>query len=92
MAKSYVSEEKTAKIFMSGRSQAVRLPSEFRFEVDEVYIRRDETTGDVVLSARPGSSYRDFMKLRDQCGLVPSCVIDREQCQELRDPLQGWKE
>lgn len=30
----------TAKIFWSGRSQAVRLPKEFRFEGDEVTIRR----------------------------------------------------
>ncbi|MGA9869217.1 MAG: type II toxin-antitoxin system VapB family antitoxin [Acetobacteraceae bacterium] len=30
----------TAKVFWSGRSQAVRLPKEFRFETDEVHIRR----------------------------------------------------
>jgi antitoxin VapB len=30
----------TAKLFRSGRSQAVRLPKEFRFEGDEVRIRR----------------------------------------------------
>jgi antitoxin VapB len=30
----------TAKVFWSGRSQAVRLPKEFRFETDEVRIRR----------------------------------------------------
>ncbi len=29
-----------AKIFWSGRSQAVRLPKDFRFEGDEVRIRR----------------------------------------------------
>lgn len=29
-----------AKIFWSGRSQAVRLPKEYRFEGDEVRIRR----------------------------------------------------
>ena len=29
-----------AKIFWTGRSQAVRLPKEFRFEGDEVRIRR----------------------------------------------------
>ncbi len=29
-----------AKIFWSGRSQAVRLPKNFRFEADEVRIRR----------------------------------------------------
>lgn len=31
---------KTAKLFANGRSQAVRLPKEFRFEGSEVYIRR----------------------------------------------------
>lgn len=30
----------TAKVFWSGRSQAVRLPKEFRFDTDEVLIRR----------------------------------------------------
>ena len=30
----------TAKVFWSGRSQAVRLPKEFRFATDEVRIRR----------------------------------------------------
>ena len=31
---------KTAKLFQTGRSQAVRLPKEFRFEGKEVRIRR----------------------------------------------------
>ncbi|MEI8393681.1 MAG: type II toxin-antitoxin system VapB family antitoxin [Rhodospirillaceae bacterium] len=31
----------TAKVFWSGRSQAVRLPKNFRFDTDEVNIRRD---------------------------------------------------
>jgi len=30
-----------AKLFWSGRSQAVRLPKEFRFEGNEVLIRRE---------------------------------------------------
>jgi antitoxin VapB len=30
----------TAKIFWSGRSQAVRLPKQFRFDTSEVRIRR----------------------------------------------------
>ena len=42
-----------AKIFQTGRSQAVRLPAAFRFDTREVYIRRDEATGDVILSRRP---------------------------------------
>lgn len=32
--------EDIAKVFWSGRSQAVRLPKEYRFECDEVRIRR----------------------------------------------------
>lgn len=31
---------KTAKVFTHGHSQAVRLPKEFRFNVDEVYIEK----------------------------------------------------
>lgn len=31
---------KTAKLFQNGQSQAVRLPKEFRFEGDQVYIQR----------------------------------------------------
>ena len=30
-----------ARVFMSGRSQAVRLPKEFRFDTDRVIIRRE---------------------------------------------------
>jgi antitoxin VapB len=38
--------EQKAKVFWSGRSQAVRIPKEFRFDADEVTIRRE---GDVVI-------------------------------------------
>ena len=41
---------RTAKLFRNGSSQAVRLPAEFRFAGDEVRIRRDPETGEVVLS------------------------------------------
>ena len=32
---------KIARVFMTGRSQAVRLPKEFRFDTDRVIIRRE---------------------------------------------------
>lgn len=56
---------KTAKLFKNGRSQAVRLPAEFRFEGKEVFIRKDEKTGDVTLSRRP-ESWEEFFRLRDE--------------------------
>ena len=40
-----------AKIFMNNRSQAVRLPKEFQFRTQEVFIRKEGS--DVVLSSRP---------------------------------------
>jgi antitoxin VapB len=55
----------TAKIFQNGRSQAVRLPAEFRFEGDEVLIRRDAASGDIVLSSKP-ASLDAFFRLRDR--------------------------
>jgi antitoxin VapB len=34
-------KQKTASLFWTGRSQAVRLPKEFRFEGDTVLVRRE---------------------------------------------------
>jgi len=34
-------ETRVAKLFKNGASQAVRLPADFRFEGEEVYITRD---------------------------------------------------
>jgi antitoxin VapB len=52
-----------AKVFTNGRSQAVRLPKEFRFAVSEVFIRRDPSTGDVILSSRhPEPSWEEFFQ------------------------------
>jgi len=49
--------QRTAKVFMNNRSQAVRLPKEFQFSTSEVFIRRDGD--DVILSPRLkyGSEY-----------------------------------
>ena len=41
-----------AKVFMNGRSQAVRLPKEFRFDTDEVTVER-QADGAVVLRPVP---------------------------------------
>lgn len=59
-----MSETRTAKLFMNGASQAVRLPMEFRFEGKEVFVTRDDATGDVVLSIRPGAkAWGEFFEL-----------------------------
>ena len=62
----------TAKLFITGRSQAVRLPKEFRFEGKEVFIRREG--GCVILSAKP-ASWDDFFELGDH--VSPDFMEDR---------------
>jgi antitoxin VapB len=48
-----------ARIFKNGRSQAVRLPKEYRFEGNEVFIRKEGN--DMILSPLP-KSWDSFFK------------------------------
>jgi len=79
----------TAKIFTTGRSQAVRLPLEFRFDVAEVFIRHDPATGDVVLSRKPS----DWQGLLDVVALNANedLLIERRQTSARRDPFDKAK-
>ncbi|MDQ7016494.1 MAG: type II toxin-antitoxin system VapB family antitoxin [Gammaproteobacteria bacterium] len=43
-------EHQTAKIFMNGLNQSVRLPKEYRFDTDEVYITKQGSN--VIISAK----------------------------------------
>jgi len=67
----------TAKLFMNGRSQAVRLPVDFRFDCDVVYIRKDPATGDVILSRKP-DSWDDFFSLMDTIDVPDDFMKDRD--------------
>lgn len=50
--------ERTARVFFTNRSQAVRLPKDFQFDTDEVFISR---TGDkVILSPKP-STWNEYL-------------------------------
>ena len=78
----------TAKIFKTGRSQAVRLPAAYRFDTNEVFIRQDSETGDVILSRRPADWDEFFGLLKGTT--VPEDFLgpnDRQQVSENRDPF-----
>jgi antitoxin VapB len=71
-------ETRIAKLFKNGASQAVRLPSEFRFEGTEVYATRDEQTGNVMLSKRPGATtWDDFFALMQAIEVPDDFMSDR---------------
>lgn len=73
-----MAETRKARVFMTGRSQAVRIPAEFRFNTSEVYVRRDEQTGDVILSQVPKSWEEIFAEI-DNAGFPPEFMADRNQ-------------
>lgn len=73
-----MAETRIGKLFRNGASQAVRLPAEFRFEGDEVYVTRDDATGDVVLSKRPGAkAWSDFFALLRSIDVPPDFLAER---------------
>ena len=62
---------------LTGRSQAVCIPVDFRFNADEVYVRRDPTTGDVILSRRP-ESWEDFFELVKSIAVPSDFLAERD--------------
>lgn len=67
----------SAKIFINGRSQAVRLPSAYRFNCKEVFIRKDQKTGDIILSRKP-DSWDDFLVLLKEVAIPDDFMSDRD--------------
>ncbi len=86
----------TAKIFTNGRSQAVRLPLEYRFSTSEVFIRRNPVSGDVILSNKP-SEWQGLLDVVQQNQSEELLVTrpthrpsSRVPAQPRRDPFEGW--
>lgn len=64
---------KKAKIFKNGRSQAVRLPKEFRVNTDEVFIRRH---GDEIIITTKEPTWEEFFSKPSSFG--PDFILDRD--------------
>jgi antitoxin VapB len=80
----------TARIFNNGNSQAVRLPKQFRITASEVFIRKDASTGDIVLSTRPSEgAWAAFFALRDKTRLPGDFMRERQMnaIEATRDPF-----
>ncbi|WP_174848988.1 antitoxin [Yersinia artesiana] len=84
--------DRVAKLFKNGRNQAVRLPVEFEFDTDKVYIRRDEN-GNVILSKQPAKpdNWDHLLQLINKTR-VPTdflSIDERQQGTASRDPFDG---
>ncbi len=71
-----MSQTAKAKVFMNGRSQAVRIPAEFRFRSEEVFIARDPLTGNLILSEKRPNWDTIFGAL-DAAGFAEDYLEDR---------------
>ena len=76
-----------ARVFMSGRSQHVTIPAEYRFTSDEVYVRRDPQSGDLILSQAP-ASWDEIYAALDSAGFADDFLSERAQgIPEVREEL-----
>ncbi len=80
-----------AKVFMTGNSQAVRLPKELRFDVDEVEIARE---GDRVVLRKPLRTMNDLIDAMDAAAApVPDFPFpDRTPMDRLHYLFEDWRE
>ena len=78
----------TAKLFKNGRSQAVRLPKEFRFEGEEVYVRREGRS--VVLTPKEAPNAGQWQAFFDALdSFDPRFPLERHQPeQQVRKSLE----
>lgn len=78
---------KVAKVFKNGRSQAVRIPKEFRLDVDEVLIERKGKK--LILTPRKPRRYKSwaeyFAKAPRLSDDFPDYVPDPPP-----KPIKGW--
>lgn len=74
----------TTRVFMSGNSQAVRIPREFQFDVDEVEIfrRGDE----IVLRKRP----RNLAEAFEHIPRMPEDFMADGREQDLQQEREDW--
>lgn len=67
-----------AIVFQTGRGQAVRLPAAYRFDTKEVFLRRDQATGDEILSRRPADWEALFTAVERVCTDGADFLVNRK--------------
>jgi antitoxin VapB len=87
----------TAKVFTTGNSQAIRLPKAFRVDVREMWIAKNEVTGEITLKPKDDDQRkRNLEKLFKMIADDPlpddflSEITRRNEAS--RNPLEEWAE
>jgi antitoxin VapB len=74
----------TAKLFKNGQSQAVRLPKEFRFKGDAVFIKK---SGNAVVLLPEKDSWHTLVSSLEQ--FTPEFMAERDQ-PRTADKRESW--
>lgn len=87
----------TAKVFATGNSQAVRLPKAFRVDVEEMWISRNELTGEITLKPKDAKQLRQ-RRLAALVALIAEHPLPDDFLSEAtrrnappQNPLQNWE-
>lgn len=83
----------TAKVFTTGNSQAVRLPKAFRVEAQEMWISRNEVTGEITLKPKDDDQRKRNLKTLFRLiqenpfteDFIPERVVEAS-----RNPFEEW--
>ena len=85
----------TAKVFTTGNSQAVRLPKAFRVNTREMWITKNEVTGEIVLRPKDDDQRRrnleTLFKMIEEDPFTENFIPERP-ITESRNPLAEWAE
>lgn len=86
----------TAKVFSTGNSQAVRLPKAFRVDVREMWIAKNEVTGEITLKPKANEDQRqrnleELFRLIAENPFTEDFIPERV-IEESRNPFADWAE
>lgn len=87
----------TAKVFTNGHSQAIRLPKAFRVDVEEMWIARNEVTGEITLKPKDTETLRQrrletLMAAISENPLPDSFLSDDSRRNNPpRNPFEEWE-
>jgi antitoxin VapB len=86
----------TAKVFTNGHSQAIRLPKAFRVNVDEMWIVKNELTGEITLKPKDSEALRqrrlDTLMAAIEDNPLPESFLSDASRQNMppENPFQDW--
>ncbi len=85
----------TAKVFTTGNSQAIRLPKAFRVDATEMWIVKNENTGEITLKPKDGAQQRrqleELLAMIKENPFTEDFIPPRDDAPS-PDPFADWAE